>query len=277
TGHPGIDTADLDVARFDTQLLSPEFVRQKGLESYDEVYDIRHPRAASAKLRRLRTSPFYFHQKLAGAHFVEANGWERPLWLDENRRLLEEADLAFPKIPMWDTSEFSPIAVAEVWATRNRVAMYDMTSLTRYRVERPDATVLLARLTTNTVAKAHGSVTYSLMVDATGRTPSDTTFTRATGSEYLKRANNHRDLIHLKNNIHPEEHVTITDISPGTCCIGLWGPHARDVLSKLTDDDISHEGFGYFKANQIYVAGVPVLALRVSYVGELGWELYTTA
>ena len=78
TGHPGIDAAELDVARFDRQLLSPEFARQKGLESYDEVYDIRHPRAASVKLRRLRTSPFYFHQKLAGAHFVEANGWERP-------------------------------------------------------------------------------------------------------------------------------------------------------------------------------------------------------
>ncbi len=277
TGNPGIDTSELDVARFDTQLLSPEFVRQKGLESYDEVYDIRHPRAASAKLRRLRTSPFYFHQKLAGAHFVEANGWERPLWLDENRRLLEEADLAFPKIPMWDTSEFSPIAVAEAWATRNRVAMYDMTSLTRYRVEGPDATVLLERLTTNTVSKAPGSVTYSLMLDATGGILSDITVTRVTEHEYLIGANNHRDLIHLKNNIQPEEHVTITDISPGTCCIGLWGPHARDVLSKLTDDDISHEGFGYFKAKQIYVAGVPVLALRVSYVGELGWELYTTA
>src|SRR5699024_8835234 len=277
TGNPGIDTADLDLARFDPRLLSTEFTREKGLESYDQVYDVRHSRMPSVKLRRHRTSPFYFHQKLAGAHFVEANGWERPLWLDENRRLLEEADLAFPKIPMWDTSEFSPIAVAEAWATRNRVAMYDMTSLTRYRVEGPDATVLLERLTTNTVSKAPGSVTYSLMLDATGGILSDITVTRVTEHEYLIGANNHRDLIHLKNNIHPEEHVTITDISPGTCCIGLWGPHARDVLSKLTDDDISHEGFGYFKAKQIYVAGVPVLALRVSYVGELGWELYTTA
>src|SRR5699024_1897601 len=122
-GHPGIDTADLDLARFDTRLLSPVVVKQKGLESDDEVYDIRPPRAASVELRGLRTSPFYFHQKLAGAHFVEANGWERPLWLEDNRRVLEEADLSFPKIPAWDTSEFSPIAVAEAWATRNRVAM----------------------------------------------------------------------------------------------------------------------------------------------------------
>ncbi len=277
TGNPGIDTADLDVARFDTQLLSPEFARQKGLEAYDEVYDIRHPRAASVKLRQLRTSPFYFHQKLAGAHFVESNGWERPLWLEANRRVLEEADLTFPKIPAWDSSEFSPIAVAEAWATRNRVAMYDMTSLTRYRVEGADATALLERLTTNKVSKAPGSVTYSLMLDDTGGILSDITVTRVTETEYMIGANNHRDLMHLKNNVHEGEHVTITDISPGTCCIGLWGPHARDVLSKLTDDDISHEGFGYFKARQIYVAAVPVLALRVSYVGELGWELYTTA
>ena len=277
TGDPGIDTADLDIARFDTRLLSPEFARQKGLESYDEVYDIRHPRAASVKLRRLRTSPFYFHQQLAGAHFVEANGWERPLWLEENRRILEEADLTFPKIPMWDTSEFSPIAVAEAWATRNRVAMYDMTSLIRYRVEGPDATALLERLTTNTIAKAPGSVTYSLMLDATGGILSDITVTRVSDDEYMIGANSHRDLMHLKDNVRDGEHVTITDISPGTCCIGLWGPYARDVLGKLTDDDISHEGFGYFKAKQIFVAGVPVLALRVSYVGELGWELYTTS
>jgi len=277
TGHPGIDTADLDVARFDAQLLSPEFGKQKGLESYDEVYDIRHPRAASTKLRRLRTSPFYFHQKLAGAHFVEANGWERPLWLEDNRRVLEEADLAFPKIPAWDTSEFSPIAVAEAWATRNRVAMYDMTSLTRYRVEGPDASALLERLTANKVAKAPGSVTYALMLDETGGILSDITVTRVSDEEYLLGANNHRDLIHLQNHVRDDEHVSVTDISAGTCCIGLWGPHARDVLSQLSDDDISHEGFGYFKAKQLYVAAVPVLALRVSYVGELGWELYTTA
>lgn len=277
TGHPGIDSADLDVARFDSQLLSPEFARQKGLESYDEVYDIRHPRAASVKLRRLRTSPFYFHQKLAGAHFVEANGWERPLWLEENRRVLEETDLAFPKIPPWDASEFSPIAVAEAWATRNRVAMYDMTSLTRYWVEGPDATALLERVTTNTIAKTPGAVTYTLMLDDRGGILSDITVTRVSKDEYFLGVNSHRDLVHLRNNVQEDEHVTITDISAGTCCIGLWGPHARDVLSHLTDDDISHEGFGYFSAKRLYVAAVPVLALRVSYVGELGWELYTTA
>lgn len=276
TGHPGIDTADLDLARFDARLLSPEFGKQKGLESYDEVYDIRHPRAASTKLRRLRTSPFYFHQKLAGAHFVEANGWERPLWLDDNHRVLEEADLNFPKIPAWDTTEFSPIAVAEAWATRNRVAMYDMTSLSRYWAQGPDATALLERLTTNTISKAPGSVTYTLMLDEKGGILSDITVTRVADEEYLIGANSHRDLIHLKNHVRGDEHVTITDISPGTCCIGLWGPHARDVLGQLTDDDISNEGFGYFKAQHLYVAAVPVLALRVSYVGELGWELYTT-
>jgi glycine cleavage system aminomethyltransferase T/glycine/D-amino acid oxidase-like deaminating enzyme len=277
TGHPGIDAAGLDVARFDTQLLSPEFARQKGMESYDEVYDIRHPRAASVKLRRLRTSPFYFHQNLAGAHFVEANGWERPLWLEDNRRVLEAADLTFPKIPPWDASEFSPIAVAEAWATRNRVAMYDMTSLMRYRVTGPDATALLERVATNTVAKEPGAVTYTLMLDDRGGILSDITVTRIASDEYFLGVNGHRDLVHLRNQIRTGEQVVVTDVSAGTCCIGLWGPHARDVLSQLTDDDISNEGFGYFHAKQLYVSAVPVLALRVSYVGELGWELYTTA
>src|SRR5690625_2157948 len=113
------------------------------------------------------------------------------------------------------------------------------------------------------------------MLDETGGILSDITVTRVSDEEYLLGANNHRDLIHLQNHVRDDEHVSVTDISAGTCCIGLWGPHARDVLSQLSDDDISHEGFGYFKAKQLYVAAVPVLALRVSYVGELGWELYT--
>lgn len=227
-------------------------------------------------MRRLRTSPFYFHQKLAGARFVEVNGWERPLWLEDNRRILEEADLTFPKIPPWDAAEFSPIAVAEAWATRNRVAMYDMTSLMRYRVTGPDATALLERVTTNTVVKIPGAVTYTLMLDERGGLLSDITVTRITPDEYFLGVNSHRDLVHLCNNIGDGEQVTIADVSAGACCIGLWGPHARDVWSQLTDDDISHESFGYYTAQRIYVAAVPVLARRVSYVGELGWELYTT-
>jgi len=277
TGNPGIDTADLDLARFDPRLLSTEFTREKGLESYDQVYDVRHSRMPSVKLRRHRTSPFYFQQKLAGAHFVEANGWERPLWLEDNRRVLEEQYLHFPKIPGWDATEFSDVALAEAWATRNCVAMYDMSSLMRLRVVGSDASALLERVTTNRVSKTPGSVTYSLMLEENGGILSDITVTRVADTEYFIGANSHRDLVHLHNNIRSAEDVTVTDISPGTCCIGLWGPQAREVLAQLTDDDISHESLGYFKAKHLHVAAVPVLALRVSYVGELGWELYTTA
>src|SRR5699024_12638028 len=108
--------------------------------------------------------------KLAGAHFVEANGWERPLWLEDNRRVLEEQDLHFPKIPGWDATEFSDVALAEAWATRNCVARYDMSSLMRLRVVGSDASALVERVTTKRVCTTTGSVTYTMRVEDIGGT-----------------------------------------------------------------------------------------------------------
>src|SRR5699024_11477071 len=113
---------------------------------------------------------------------------------------------------------------------------------------------------------ARGSVAFTMMLDANGGMLSDITGTRISEEEFLIGANGHRDLIHLRNHVREGEQVSVTDISPGTCCIGLWGPHARDVLGQLTNDDISHEGLGYFKAKQHYLEAGPVTALRDSSV-----------
>lgn len=277
TGQPGIDTTGLDLRRFDAPLLSEEFGIEKGKESYDEVYDVLHPRAVSVKVRGLRTSPFYHQQKALGAVFQEANGWERPLWLEENRRVYEELNMSFPKLTAWDRTQWSPVAAAEAWVTRNRVAMYDMSSLYRLRIKGPEAADFLQRLTTNNVKKAPGSVTYSMLLDEDGGILSDVTITRLSESEFMVGGNGPLDLHHFQTQQRAEEDIDIEDITPGTCCVGLWGPLARRVLESLTPSNVSHEAFGYFKAKRFYVAGVPVLALRVSYVGELGWEIYTSS
>ena len=192
-----------------------------------------------------------------------------------------EADASVPVVvprrDAWDQVNWSPIAAAEAWATRNRVAAYDMTSLTRYRVRGAGATEWLERLNTNKVGKLPGAVTYSLMLDETGGILSDITVTSLGGEEYMIGANGPLDLDRLSRLLPESGTVVLDDITTSTCCVGLWGPRARDVLAPITEGDISHEGLRYFRAARIRVAGVPVLALRVSYVGELGWELYTEA
>ena len=310
TGHPGIDTHGLDLNRFDPDLLSDEWIRGKASESYDEVYDVHFPHQDTTITRGLKTSPFHTRIQDAGGVFSEANGWERALWHQQNASLFSDPEflsrapkafgasaqapsalddaavsndidapvpVAVPRRDAWDQVNWSPIAAAEAWATRNRVAMYDMSSLTRYRVKGAGATAWLEGLTSNKIGKTVGAVTYALMLDQRGGILSDVTVARLDDEEYFIGANGPLDLDRLTGLLPASGTVHIEDITTSTCCIGLWGPHARDVLEPLTEGDISHEGLKYFRSAKIRVAGVPVLALRVSYVGELGWELYTQA
>lgn len=175
----------------------------------------------------------------------------------------------------WAGRFWSPIAAAESHATRERVALYDMTPLKRIEVQGPGAAAFLQYLTTNNVDKKPGSVTYTLLLDATGGVRSDLTVARLAEDRFQVGANGNLDLDWMRR--HAPANVQIRDLTPGTCCIGVWGPQARDLVQPLTDMDMSHEGFRYFTAKQGYVGHVPVTAMRVSYVGELGWELYTTS
>jgi glycine cleavage system aminomethyltransferase T/glycine/D-amino acid oxidase-like deaminating enzyme len=274
TGDPGVDTHGLDYSRFDPELVSRRFTRERAEEAYDEVYDIRHPHTDTQRLRGLRTSPFHGRHTELGAVFGEARGWERPLWFEANAPLVA----TLPQPPArdgWAAHNWSPIAAAEAHATRTAVALYDLSPLPRLEVEGHGATVLLQEALSNNVDVAVGRVVYGLMLDATGGILSDVTVTRLGTERYMLGTNGNLDRVHLEA-LAPST-VTIRSVSAGACGLGLWGPSARAVLEQLTDDDVTHEGFGYFRAKEIDVAGIRVLALRVSYVGELGWELYTTA
>lgn len=288
TGDPGIDTHELDLNRFDPALLSDEWIRGRAAENYDEVYDVHFPHQSTVIARGLKTSPFHPRIQDAGGVFTEANGWERPLWHAQNAALLNDPEfgartgesvvpVAVPRRDAWDQVNWSPIAAAEAWATRNRVAVYDMTSLTRYRVRGAGVTQWLESLNSNRIAKSIGAVTYSLMLDEAGGILSDITVTRTGEEEYFIGANGPLDLDRLTRLLPDSGNISIDDITTSTCCLGLWGPRAREVIAPITEGDISNEGLKYFRSARIRISGVPVLALRVSYVGELGWELYTEA
>lgn len=273
-GDPGIDTHGLDYRRFDPSIVSHDFTIERAKEAYDEVYDIVHPRAVTLALRGLRTTPWHERQKALGAVFGEANGWERPLWFESNAAL-PRPDLG--ERDAWAAQNWSPIAAGEARATREGVALYDMTSLGRILVSGPGATAFLRGMLTSDVDKPIGQIVYAMLLDDAGGVLSDVTVARLGAEEYHLGINGPLDVDWLRAHLPAGSGIHLQDVTSGHCGLGLWGPLARDVLSQLTTDDISHAGFGYYKARRIRVAGAPVLALRLSYVGELGWELYAPA
>ncbi|MGW7383162.1 GcvT family protein [Streptomyces sp. NPDC054794] len=269
------DLHECDLNRFEPHQLTPEYVLARDCQNFVEVYDILHPLQPSGKPRPIRTSPFYARQQERGAYFLEANGWERPQWYEANAGLVEGRSIPTPND--WAAQYWSPIVGAEAQATRETVAMYDMTALKRLEVVGPGAAAFLERLCTGKVAKSVGSVTYTLLLDHDGGIRSDVTVARLARDLFQVGANGNLDLDWFSRHLPADGTVHVRDITPGTCCIGLWGPLARKVLQPLTDEDFSNDGLKYFRAKRAHIGSVPVTAMRLSYVGELGWELYTTA
>ncbi|MFE7173809.1 FAD-dependent oxidoreductase [Streptomyces sp. NPDC057616] len=274
-GRPGTDVHACDVNRFEDVQLAPSYVHERSCQSFVEVYDILHPLQPAGAPRPLRISPFHARQEALGAVFLEGGGWERPQWYEANASLPEVARV--PGRGAWASRHWSPIAGAEALVTRERVALYDMTPLTRLEVTGPEALAFLQRLTSNRLDRPVGSVTYTLLLDAVGGIRSDLTVARLETERFQIGANGNLDLDWLRRRLHGDGSVQVRDITAGTCCLGVWGPLARDLVQPLTDTDFSHRGFGYFKAKHACIGDVPVTAMRLSYVGELGWEIYTTA
>ncbi|GII56914.1 sarcosine dehydrogenase [Planotetraspora thailandica] len=273
-GHcSSFDLHECDVNRFEPHQLAPEYVLARDCQNYVEVYDIIHPLEPPANLRPLRTSPFYTRQRELGAYFLEATGWERPQWYEANAPLLDGRDIPHPGD--WAARHWSPVVGAEAQATRESVAVYDMSALKRIEVGGPGATAFLQRLSTGDVDKSVGSVTYCLLLDEDGGIRSDVTIARLGRDHYQVGANGNLDLDWFHR--HADPGVVVRDVTAGTCCIGIWGPKAREVVAPLAGSDFAAGGFRYFRGKRAHVGSVPATALRLSYVGELGWELYTTA
>ncbi|SFT57715.1 dimethylglycine oxidase [Geodermatophilus amargosae] len=278
-GRSEIDLHGCDVHRFEDVQLAPEYVSETSQQNFVEIYDVLHPLQPRLSPRDLRVSPFHARQQELGAVFLEGGGWERPHWYEANAALVDELPAAWvpPERDAWAAQFWSPIAAAEAWKTRTAVAVYDMTPLKRLEVSGPGALALLQRLTTGEMDKSVGAVTYTLALDEAGGIRSDLTVARLGEQLFQIGANGPLDLDHLRRQAPDDGSVQIRDTTGGTCCIGLWGPRARDVVRGLTADDFSDDGLKYFRAKRARIGGVPVTAMRLSYVGELGWEIYTSA
>ncbi|WP_442814783.1 GcvT family protein [Streptomyces sp. NBC_01775] len=274
-GRTSVDAHECDLHRFEKAQRSPAYVRDRGERGFVEVYDVIHPLQPPERPRPLRTSPFYPRERELGAYFLESGGWERPHWYEANAPLVRDLGIQVPERDAWTAQHWSPIAAAEAKVTREKVALYDMTPLRRLEVTGPGSLDFLQRMTSNNLNKRVGAVTYTLLLDETGGIRSDLTAARLGPDRWQLGANTPADLDWLIR--RAPEGVQVRDITSGTCCVGVWGPLARELVQPLTPADFSHGAFGYFKARETYIGHVPVTALRLSYVGELGWELYADA
>ncbi|KAF2186009.1 dimethylglycine dehydrogenase precursor [Zopfia rhizophila CBS 207.26] len=285
TGRSEIDVAECELSRFEEVQLSRAYVNETSQQNFVEVYDIIHPLQPRESPRKLRISPFYTRQRELGAFFLELGAWERPYWYEANAELIKYLPAKWQPVERdaWSARYYSPIAAAEAWKTRNAVAMYDMTSFHRFEVSGPGAVHLLQRLTTGDVTTKPGAITYTLLLNDHGGIRSDIFVARLDDDVFHVGANTAIDLAYLGREARrqgqhtPSRWVQVRDITGSTCCIGLWGPRARDVISAVSADDFSNKGLPYFGVKRASIAGIPVTTMRKSYVGELGWEIHASA
>lgn len=285
TGASGMDVAECELSRFEEIQLSRQYVNETSQRNFVEIYDILHPLQPRESPRNLRVSPFYTRQRELGASFREVGAWEHPSWYEANAEILRCLPVEWRPVvrDAWSAQYYSPIAAAEAWKTRNAVAMYDMTTFHRFEVSGPGAVRLLQQFATGDVTARPGTITYALVLNEHGGIRSDIFAARLGSDLFQVSANSATDLTYLSRAARhqsqhtPSQWVQVRDITGSTCCIGLWGPRARDVIQLVSTDDFSNKALPYFGVKNATIAGTPVVVMRKSYVGELGWEIQATA
>jgi glycine cleavage system T protein len=272
-GEPELDHWKMDIRRFGPAYRSRAYTLARTTEVYATYYDIHYPNEERQAGRPLRTSPTYETLVGLGAVFGEKSGWERPNWFETNAPAGDEA--LRPR--GWAGEHWSPAIGAEALATRTAAGLFDETSFSKLEIVGPGAVAFLGSLCANDVDVPVGRIVYTQLLNRRGGIECDLTVTRVTADRYLMitgTAFGQHDLGWLRSHLPDDGGVFLNDITSGRACFALWGPRARDILAPLTRDDVSDAGFPYLTARAITVGSVPVYALRVTYVGELGWELY---
>jgi glycine cleavage system aminomethyltransferase T/glycine/D-amino acid oxidase-like deaminating enzyme len=277
-GEPEIDLQASDIARFYEHQKTSEHVRSRAAEGFNKTYGIVHPGEQWESARRVRLSPFYEREKELGAVFYEAAGWERPHWYESNAGLLEEfADQINDREAEWDSRWWSPIINAEHLAMRDRAGMFDLTAFCVFDVVGPGALECVQRVSMRQMDVKLGKVVYTPVLTPRGGFRSDLTVMRL-GDEHFRvvtgGAHGMADFKWYRDHLPEDGSAQIFDLTSSWTTLGVWGPRAREILASVTRDDMSHEGFPFATCRTIEMGPLRVLASRISYVGDLGWELY---
>ena len=265
-GHPEWDVWPLHLRRFGRQYSSQAYTLARSYEALSQYYDIKYPGEEKQAGRPLRVSPVYQRHRELDAAFGEKGGWERVNWYESNAGHGDES--LRPR--GWAGENWSPAIEVEARAAREAVALFDQSSFSKLEVSGSGALAFLERMCANRIDRPVGTVVYTQLLNARGGIESDLSVMRRADDRFLLvtgTAFGTHDRAWLAAHA-PREGVDIVDVTSAYACLCLWGPKAREVL------DLD---FPYMQAREISVGDVPVIASRVTYVGELGWELYCPA
>jgi glycine cleavage system aminomethyltransferase T len=277
-GESEIDMHSSDAARFMQHQKTRAHVRARAAEGFNKTYGIVHPSEQWASNRNVRLAPFHERERELQAFFFEAAGWERPMWYESNAALLDEfGDRVTRRTAEWESRWWSPIINAEHLAMRERAGIFDLSAFTIFDVAGPGALAAVQGVSLRQMDVPVGRNVYTPVLSPSGGFKSDLTIMRL-GEEQFRvvtgGAAGMSDKKWFRDHLPADGSAQIHDLTSAMATIGLWGPRARDILSAATADDVSNEGFKFGACRDIDVGTVRVLASRISYVGDLGWELY---
>jgi sarcosine dehydrogenase len=271
-GQAPFDLWVVDIRRFGQPHLDTSWVRTRTLEAYTKHYTMAWPFEEHHSGRPNRQSPLYPQLKAAGACFGEKLGWERPNWF---------ADVTSGEQPIdtytYDRQNWFRAVGREHVACRTAAVLVDQTSFAKYLVQGPDASKTLDWLCANDVSKPAGYLTYTQMLDARGGIQCDLTVARISDEQfYLVTGTGFatHDANWIRRNVPATHSTEVVDVTSGWSVLSLMGPVSRSILREVCGDDLSNDGFPFGRVKPIGIAGVRVWALRVTYMGELGWELH---
>jgi glycine cleavage system aminomethyltransferase T/glycine/D-amino acid oxidase-like deaminating enzyme len=276
--EPGIDVHEADIARFYPCQRTAAHVQARAREGFNKMYGIVHPGEQWESGRPVRVSPVYARERELGAVFFETAGWERPHWYASNEALLERyAGRLMPREAEWEARWWSPVINAEHLAMRDSCGLVDLSAFAVFDITGPAALETVQSLAVAQLDVALGRVVYTSLLDERGGFKADLTIMRL-GADHFRvvtgGATGMSEKKWFTGHLPADGTAALADLTSAWTTLGLWGPRARDVMQAVSGDDFSHPGFPFGTCREVEVDGLTVLASRISYVGELGWELY---
>lgn len=269
-GEPSLDLWRLDIRRLGARHGSHQYALDRSKEVYAHHYSMSWPYEEMKSARPLRLSPLYNRLKKRRAVFGEKSGWERPNWFAP-KGVSQKETLG------WGLPNWFEYVGKEHETVRTKAGIIDQTPFGKIEIKGPGSLQFLQKITANQLDKPVGSITYTQMLNQKGGIECDLSVSRigkdhfylVTGTAFIKH-----DLNWIKKHLSREDSISVTDITSANACITLCGPQSRTILSLVTKDTISNERFPYMTCKPLYIEYAPTLALRITYVGELGWELH---
>jgi len=270
TGTPDVDVTGLDVARLHPYQTTPDYRRARTAESLGLVYQAHYPTRSPRTARGVKRSPVHDRLAAAGAHFRDVSGWEGADWF---AGLGLRAD---PGPLTWGRADWFARWEAEHRAVREGVGLMDMSFMAKFRVAGRDAAAVLDRVSAAAVAGDVGRITYTQWLNEAGGIEADLTVTRLDDDDFLVVASDtaHRHVHAWLRRHLGDAHAVVTDVTSGYAQLNVQGPRSRELLATLTSADLTDEAFGFRTAREIDLGYARVLAVRITYLGELGYELY---